>query len=94
MDKYKSNYDEHQWLQELYVQAPVAIDIYIGKEFIIEFANPLMCEIWGYPKAQVVNMPLFDDIPEARGQGFEEILANVLASGEPFVGNELLVSKS
>ncbi len=81
--------EESQWLQHLYTQAPVAIGVYMGKEHNIEFANPKMCEIWGRTKEQVLNKPLFVALPEVSGQGFEEILAKVLASGEPFSGSEM-----
>lgn len=78
-----------QWLQQLYLQAPVPIATYIGKEHIIEFANTRMCELWGRNQDQILNKPLFEALPEVANQGFEEILAEVLATGEPFSGNEL-----
>lgn len=80
---------ESQWFHQLYMQAPVAIGIYVGKEHLIEMANPAMCEIWGRQYEQVIDRPLFEALPEVSKQGFEEILANVLQSGEPFSGNEL-----
>ncbi|MDO1449033.1 PAS domain S-box protein [Rhodocytophaga aerolata] len=81
--------EESQWLQHLYTQAPVAIGVYMGNDHIIEFANPKMCEIWGRTKEQVLNKPLFVALPEVSGQGFEEILAKVVSSGEPFSGSEM-----
>ena len=78
-----------QWLYHLYMQTPVAIGIYTGREHIIEFANPRMCEIWGRTPGEVLNIPLFTALPEVSNQGFEEILAEVLHSGSPFTGNEL-----
>jgi PAS domain S-box-containing protein len=80
---------EYQWLKQLYAQAPFAIGIYSGAEHTIEFVNPAMCEIWGRTKEQVMNKPLFKALPEVAGQGFEEILAEVLATGEAFNGKEL-----
>jgi PAS domain S-box-containing protein len=80
---------EVQWLSHLYMQAPVAIGIYIGKEHVIELANPKMLELWGRSYNQVLNQPLFQALPEVSGQGFEEIFADVLNSGKPFVGNEM-----
>lgn len=88
-DFISSGFPEAEWLQQLYMQAPVAIAIYIGEEHIIEFANPLMCRLWDRSADQVLDKPLFKALPEVSGQGYEEILANVLASGEPFTGNEL-----
>lgn len=83
------NANETKWLHTLYQQAPVAIGIYIGPTHIIEFANSMMCEIWDRFPEQVLNKPLFEALPEVAEQGFEEILAEVLKTGEPFVGNEL-----
>ncbi|WKN33839.1 PAS domain-containing protein [Porifericola rhodea] len=80
---------DSQWFDQLYMQAPIAIGIYMGKEHTIAFANTLMYEIWGRSQEQVLNKPLFDALPEVREQGFEEILAKVLSSGEPFSGDEL-----
>lgn len=82
-------FKESQWFHQLYMQSPVAIAIYLGQEHIIDMANPAMCEIWGRSFEQVSGKPLFAALPEVAQQGFEEILAKVLESGEPFSGNEL-----
>ncbi len=85
-----SDHNNH-WLQELYQQVPVAIGVYMGKEHVIEFANLVMCELWGRKPDQVLHKPLFEALPEVANQGFEEILQQVLSSGEPFSGNEMPV---
>ena len=76
-------------LYELFEQAPVAIAIFRGPRYVIEFANPAVCAIWGRTLAQAVGTPLFELLPEAAGQGFEELLDGVMATGEPFVAREL-----
>jgi PAS domain S-box-containing protein len=81
-----------KWLHTLYQQAPVAIGIYIGTDHRIEFANPKMCEIWGRSADQVLQMPLFEALPEVANQGFEEILQQVILTGKPFNGEELPVT--
>jgi hypothetical protein len=83
------DFDESHWIHQLYMQAPIAIGIYTGKEHVIELANPLMCELWGRSIDKVINTSLFKALPEVAQQGFEEILSDVLGSGIPFVGNEL-----
>ena len=83
------DYNDLHWLHQLYLQAPVAVAIYLGSEYIIEFANPMMCELWGRQLENVVGKPLFKALPEVSHQGFEEILAEVYKTGEPFTGNEL-----
>lgn len=76
-------------LYELFEQAPVAIAIFRGPQYVIEFANPAVCAIWGRTLAQAVGTPLFELLPESAGQGFEELLDSVMATGEPFVAREL-----
>ncbi|MDB5270778.1 MAG: hypothetical protein JWP58_3818 [Hymenobacter sp.] len=56
---------------------------------MIELANPAVCAIWGRTAEQVLNKPLFKALPEAAGQGFEGLLAGVLATGVPYVVPEL-----
>ncbi|WP_257457797.1 PAS domain-containing protein [Archangium lipolyticum] len=80
---------QRQWLQSLFMQAPTAIAIFRGPRYVIELANPLVCRLWGRRPEQVLGKPLFEALPEAAGQGFEEHLDEVLATGVPFVGKEL-----
>ncbi len=81
-----------QQLHQLYMQAPIAIGIYVGEKHIIEFANAAMLDLWEKTAEQVMNKPLFEALPEASAQGFEEILSGVLHTGEPFSGKELPVT--
>lgn len=71
-------------LRNMVLQAPVAICILKGPDQVVEIANPQMIEFWGKPIEEVLNRPVFDVLPEARGQGFEEILKNVYNTGETF----------
>ncbi|MCF6131839.1 PAS domain-containing protein [Flavobacterium wongokense] len=73
-------------------QAPLAMCILKGKDFVVEIANNLMLQIWGKDEADVLNKPLFEGLPEAREQGFEVLLESVYATGEKFEANERLVS--
>ncbi len=77
------------WLQSLFMQAPMAIAILRGPQYVVELANPPMCRVWRHPVEQLLGRPLFEALPEAAGQGFEPLLASVLASGTPYVGNEM-----
>jgi PAS domain S-box-containing protein len=76
-------------LAKLFEQAPVAIAILRGPLYIIEVANPLMANIWGRTAEQLLGLPLFDALPEVRDQGFQEILDEVIATGEAFVAQEV-----
>lgn len=84
----KRNHIEEQ-LKNLFEQAPVAICIFRGPGHIVELANEEMLEIWGKRAEQVLHKPLFEGMPDAAGQGFEQILDNVYDTGERFIGHEL-----
>ncbi|SHL96737.1 PAS domain-containing protein [Hymenobacter psychrotolerans] len=75
-------------LERLFAQAPVGIAILRGPALVVELANEAVQAIWGRSAAQVVGRPYFEALPETAGQGFEAILAGVLATGEPFFVTE------
>ena len=81
-----------QELQRLFAQAPVGIAVYQGPRHVIELANDLQLAIWGFTREQALGRGLFELLPEVAGQGFEEQLAGVLATGQPFVGTDLPAS--
>ncbi|MBC8085364.1 MAG: PAS domain-containing protein, partial [Hymenobacter sp.] len=80
---------QQQQMYELFEQAPVAIAVLRGPHYVIELANPAVCALWGRSQAQALRTPLFELLPEVAGQGFEELLAGVMTTGEPFVAHEL-----
>jgi PAS domain S-box-containing protein len=69
-------------------QAPVAMSIMIGPDHVVEVANDLILELWGKSEDMVINKPVFEGLPEARGQGLEDLLENVYRKGETFLANE------
>ena len=78
--------------EQVRVREQVAVAIFRGPRCVIEMANPAVCTIWGRTAEQVVGKPLFEALPDAAGQGFEELLAGVLATGVAFVAKELPVT--
>ncbi|QKG56887.1 PAS domain-containing protein [Hymenobacter sp. BRD128] len=82
---------QQQQLRELFEQAPVAIAVFQGPQYLIEFANPAVCRLWGRTPQQALHTPLFEQLPEAAGQGFEQLLDGVMATGVPHVAHELMV---
>ena len=82
--------EEH--FRKLMLQAPVAICIFRSPEFTVEIANEEMLRFWGRSEEEVINKPVFEAMPELVGQGFEELLINVLKTGERFSTNEVSVS--
>lgn len=78
-------------LQRVFEQAPVAVAVLRGPSYVIELANPAMCTMWGRTSAQALYTPLFELLPEAAGQGFEELLDGVMTTGVAHVADELPV---
>lgn len=76
-------------LQNLFMQAPVGIGLYRGREFRIELANDIMLRYWGRTREEVIHKPLFDALPEVKDQPFETIVRNVYETGVPFIANEI-----
>lgn len=76
-------------LHELFEQAPVAIAVFRGPQYVIELANPAVCALWDRTQEQAAGTPLFELLPESAGQGFEQLLDQVMATGVPFVAHEL-----
>ena len=70
------------------MQAPVAMCILRGKNYVVEIANEQMLNLWGKHANQVMNKPIFEGLPEANDQGLETLLDGVFTTGEKFVANE------
>jgi signal transduction histidine kinase len=75
-------------LERVFAQSPIAIGLLRGPELITEMANAGMAQIWGRPVEQVLGRPHFEALPDLAGQGFEQVLATVLATGQPYVQPE------
>lgn len=71
----------NQQALNLFMQAPVGICLLEGPEFKINFANDTLLAIWG-KNAEVVNKPILSALPEIVGQGYIELLNQVLHTGE------------
>ncbi len=69
----------------LLTQAPVAMSMLIGDEFIIKVANPQILELWGKP-AQIIGSKLIDALPELKDQPFLDILSHVKKTGKIYKG--------
>jgi PAS domain S-box-containing protein len=82
---------QRQRQQELFEQAPVAMGVFSGPDYVVEVCNPKLEAIWGRPAAEVLGRPLFEALPEIRDQGFRELLDGVRATGTPYVAREMLV---
>jgi PAS domain S-box-containing protein len=75
-------------LHSLFMEAPMLIAVLRGPDHVIELANPPLCQISGHVEETLVNRPLFDVLPELRGQVFRPLLDGVFRTGNPHVGKE------
>jgi PAS domain S-box-containing protein len=80
---------ERERLVEVIRRAPAFMVVLRGPDYVLELVNDAYQQLIGH--RDVAGKPLFDAVPEARGQGFEELLDQVLATGEPFTGRGLPV---
>ncbi len=71
-------------LRNTILQAPVAMSILRGPQFVVEIANEKMFELWGRRKEDLLGRSIFEGLPEVRDQGYEELLRGVYTTGEPF----------
>jgi len=77
-----------QNFRNMILQAPVAMCLLRGPEFIVDLVNDAMLEIWGKPLEQVTGKPVFQALPDASKQGLEEVMSEVFRTGNPFFANE------
>jgi PAS domain S-box-containing protein len=68
--------------RNLMMQAPVGIAILKGEDFFVELANDSYLEIVGKTREAFVNKPLWEGLPEAKTQGFDQLLIGVMETGE------------
>jgi PAS domain S-box-containing protein len=82
---------QRKQLYSIFMQAPVAIGIFLGPEYIVDLINPTLCEVYGRSVEEMLGKPIFDVLSHARGRGFEELLDQVRLTGVPFKGQGLTV---
>ena len=77
--------ESEQKLQRVFAQAPVAIVVFRGREFVVEMANATYRALLG--GREVVGRRLADVVPEL-SQNVWDTLYRVIDTGEPFIANE------
>jgi signal transduction histidine kinase len=76
-------------LREVFLQAPAFMAVLRGRDHVFEFANEAYVQLIGH--RDIIGKPVKAALPEVTGQGFVELLDNVLATGTPFIGREIAV---
>ncbi|HSK19743.1 MAG TPA: ATP-binding protein [Longimicrobiales bacterium] len=77
-------------LREVFTQAPAFMAVLRGKDHVFEYVNSSYYQLTGH--RDLIGRPLLEALPEIRGQGFDELLDEVVATGVPYVGREIAVS--
>ncbi|MEZ0607043.1 PAS domain-containing protein [Fibrella sp. WM1] len=75
----------------LFEQSPVGIAIIDEAELTFQTANPFYGYLVGRSPQQLVGKPLLEALPELAGQGFDQLLRGVIATGTPFIASEVKV---
>ena len=83
---------ERSRLAYVFQQAPTFLAVVRGSPLTFEMVNEAYYRLVGH--RELVGRPVFDALPEARGQGFETLLAKVVETGEPYIGKEVSVKLS
>lgn len=78
---------EKSRLAYAFEQAPTFVAVLRGPQHVFEFVNAAYRQLIG--NRDIIGRPLYDALPDVRGQGFDQLLDHVLASGEPYVGREV-----
>ena len=76
--------EELERSKQIFQQAPGFIAVIRGHRHVFELANDAYIQLIGH--RDIIGKSMIDALPELRGQGFLELLDNVFATGEPFLG--------
>lgn len=80
--------DAERKLRTIIVQAPVAICVLGGENYITEIANEQALQILGRRETEVMHKPILEAIPELQSQGIKELLDDVYTTGNKFSASE------
>ena len=82
--------DERSHLRNLFNQAPGFIAVLTGERHVFEMVNEAYYQLVGH--RELIGKPVWQALPEVQNQGYEELLDQVVATREHFVGRNLKVS--
>ncbi|MCW1915709.1 PAS domain-containing protein [Luteolibacter sp. GHJ8] len=80
-------FQRHQ-LELIFRESPAAMALWRGEDFVFERVNPHYQALFGNRRLE--GLPLLEAVPELTGQGFDAMLRDVLHTGKPVVGHEVL----
>jgi PAS domain S-box-containing protein len=76
-------------MREMFARSPRFSALLQGPEHRFVLTNPAYHQLIGH--RNVIGLPVREAVPEIEGQGFFELLDNVFATGEPFVGKDVKI---
>jgi signal transduction histidine kinase len=80
---------ERDRMRDMFQQAPGFMCMLRGQDLVFELVNDSYRRLVGH--RDLLGMPLRQALPEIEGQGFFEVLDEVLETGKPFIGRNLRV---
>ena len=85
--------DSQRELLALFEQAPVGVATLSADEHLVfQWANAFYGKLVARPPSALIGRPLLEVLPEISGQGFDGILKEVVATGQPFMAPEVPVA--
>ncbi|MDN3519701.1 EAL domain-containing protein [Aquisalimonas lutea] len=76
-----------QRMREMFEQAPGFMTVLRGPDHVFDLANNAYYQLVGH--REIIGKPVREALPELAGQGFYELLDQVYATGEPFIGRAM-----
>ncbi|MDQ3047850.1 MAG: PAS domain S-box protein [Bacteroidota bacterium] len=76
--------ENEQNLRNTIIQAPVAMCILKGPDYVVDLANARMIQLWGKSPEEVLDKPILESLPEVKEQGFDVLLEGVYTTGKTY----------
>jgi PAS domain S-box-containing protein len=86
-EKYRN--EENERFRTLFAQAPGFMAILRGRDHVFDLTNKAYSQLVGH--RPILGKKVRDALPEVVGQGFLQLLDQVYASGETFVGRSMAI---
>jgi PAS domain S-box-containing protein len=83
------NLEQEKSFYKMIEQAPVAMALLWGENFVVTMANNKQFELWQRQPTEVIDKPLFDILPEVESQPFKQLLTEVYQTGQPYKAEDM-----
>lgn len=79
---------ERNKLEQIFKLSPAAMALWRGEDLVFDKVNPQYQALYG--ERELIGKRLLEGVPELKGQGFDQLLREVLKTGRPYIGRESL----